>query len=915
MIRNILTIFILLGSTFSLKVYGDILIKHPVFPVEKNDTRLAQRLLTEFSEKEFIEFVPSQSPRSGVISPASGKAHWDWNPQIPNQIICRDTGTVFPNDRYILKNVIGNNILGKAIEIPYYDSKYGRCFLQAQIDYQKKDFLDKCLLQLSAAYVHSGDERYAYRIALALDTWATYLPDYYLSDHSGTAPISLDEAKKLKWDVKRFSDHNTWAHEWPSGAVLAFDRIYESKSLQKLSQLRGYDVREHIIKDLFFNIGDFFVKRMPIETATNSNLSGPMVQLAQVATILSRPDYIEWLNHYLDATLDNFTRDGMYPESFGYHRGYANANLQVAEAVAHYFLVHKANNDVLRSVRDAASVRIAKLKRSVIASYQVALPNGDTAPFDDTPYGAAPERDITHSSLLPAYGHAMLGDGKDLKQTQVNLNFNDNANHIRAGVLGLTLYSLGDELIANNRYFHSVGRPYLNSTMGQNTVTIDRKSQDRNTRQTETSGNRGHLFTSGDLRMWEPGIDGISIVQVDGHRSYLNVNECRYERLCLLNTTDTDHPYILDLFRVSGGKTHDYFLNGSVRNEQTAEASFTLFPIPREHPLLLPNEIWNKSSGESDNNNDWYGVFRNVKYGKSPGNWSVTFRNTTDKIGVRMSFADDGESQIYLGEGPVPARFDDHVEHDTIYDFWRPVLMVRRQGIEGQSLQSLFLDVIEPFDMNPQISKIERIPLKTTSHDTVGVKITFIDGRTDICLINLALKPNDSKEISTTDGLLHLSGRVGILSHLNNGKTKAWLVGGNYFKAPIDKISLSASIYKGIIYDVMRRVDGSVVDALVCKNVLPEGYKLKGHWLSMNMGSYEVIPDINGNYPNNIHEQNDMCQMFCIDHIEKHDGNTWICLNEDPYIKIKDNKLVELLRPHRNFYGQPTFEILTSTTD
>jgi hypothetical protein len=81
------------------------------------------------------------------------------------------------------------------------------------------------------------------------------------------------------------------------------------------------------------------------------------------------------------------------------------------------------------------------------------------------------------------------------------------------------------------------------------------------------------------------------------------------------------------------------------------------------------------------------------------------------------------------------------------------------------------------------------------------------------------------------------------------------------------------------------------------------------------MGSYEVIPDINGNYPNNIHEQNDMCQMFCIDHIEKHDGNTWICLNEDPYIKIKDNKLVELLRPHRNFYGQPTFEILTSTTN
>ena len=267
-----------------------------------------------------------------------------------------------------------------------------------------------------------------------------------------------------------------------------------------------------------------------------------MVQLAQVATILSRPDYIEYLNRYLDVTLVNFLRDGMYPESFGYHRGYADANLAVAEAVGYYFTVHPADTDALRAAQQATDQRISRLKRSVAAQYTVALPSGDMAPFDDTPFGAAPKRQATRSALLPAYGHAMLGDGSGPLQTQLNLNFNDNANHVRAGVLGLTLFAFGQELIGNNRYVHEAGRSFLNSTIAHNTVTIDRMSQERSTRQTEAGGNAGHLFTGGDLRLWEPGLSGIAVADIDGRRSYLNVPGRRYERLCVLNTIERGTP-------------------------------------------------------------------------------------------------------------------------------------------------------------------------------------------------------------------------------------------------------------------------------------------------------------------------------------------------------------------------------------
>ncbi len=886
-------------------------LKHPVYRVESGGGS-AEKLPLEFTEAQWLALVPKQSPRSVILSPVSGKGHWKWDPHNPDQITCGDSGVVFPTDdpRFPRKLATGQTLEGKMVQVPYYEGKAGPCFVQGQIDCEKKDYLDRCLLQLSAAYVATHDERFARRVALALDAWATVLPDYYISDHGGTAPITLKEAERRKWDVNRFSDHNTWAHEWPWGAVLAFDRVYDSKALAELSKEKGYDVGQHVAKDLFFNIGDFFAHRMPIETAAASNLSGPMVQLAQVATILSRPDYIEWLNRYLDVTLDNFLRDGMYPESFGYHRGYADANLAVAEAVGYYFTVHPADTDDLRAAKAASDQRIARLRQSVAVQYTVALPNGDMAPFDDTPLGAAPKREATRSSLLPAYGHAMLGDGNGPLQTQLNINFNDNANHIRAGVLGLTLYAFGRELIANNRYVHEAGRPFLNSTIAHNTVTIDRMSQERSTRQTEAGGNAGHLFTGGDLRLWEPGLNGIAVADIDGSRSYLNVPGSRYERLCVLNTIDAAHPYVLDVFRVGGGRTHDYFLHGSVRLDQKAEASFLLEALPGEHPLLLPGEAWHETKGQYDGNNDWYGAFRRMTRGKSPGHWNVTFRDTADKAGTRVTMADE-DGDVFLGEGPVPGRGGDRVERETIFNYWRPALMVRRQASEGKTLQSLFVAVIEPFDGAPQIVKVERLPMRMPSSDAAAVRVTFANGRADTYLIDLAPDSGDGAEVATADAAVRLHGRVGLLSRRVGGTSQAWLIGGTDFHAT-ESVRLSSKAYRGMLAAVARRTEGAAADAFVTEATLPEGAALKGRWLSLAFGKYLVIPAASGEYPLGIREQAGISQMFQIDHVDHRDGKTWICLSQDPFLAMRQGGLSELLRPHRSFEGPATFEIVPS---
>ena len=46
--------------------------------------------------------------------------------------------------------------------------------------------------------------------------------------------------------------------------------------------------------------------------------------------------------------------------------------------------------------------------------------------------------------------------------------------------------------------------------------------------------------------------------------------------------------------------------------------------------------------------------------GKSPGHWNVTFRDTADKAGTRVTMADE-DAQVFLGEGPVPGRGGDRV--------------------------------------------------------------------------------------------------------------------------------------------------------------------------------------------------------------------------------------------------------------
>lgn len=877
---------------------------HPV--LSEGGGRGDEKLLREFSDEQWFDLIPKQSPRQGVSSPVENVSKhvndWKWDAKKPNEITCKDSGVMFPNEQYKIKISKVQVLSGKTVEVPYYEGKYGPCLVNARIDFQKFTFLEAKLGTLGMHYAGTKDERYARIVALVLDAWANVLPDYFLSGR-GALPITAAEAEKEKWFVARSSDHNELAHEWPHRALAAFDCIYDSQALKDLSVKRGYDVRAHIAKDLFGNIGDMFVKHVKPEWAIRSNLSLPYMVMADAATILNRPDFITYLDQYMEAALsDNLMRDGMFPESFGYGRGYTTVTLAALERMEKYFSIRPANAPELRAIFAKCEPRRAFLKRCVSCEYPLCYPNGMLPPFGDTPNFAEAEakRDSSLSAILPSYGFVALAAGSGAQQTQLDIAFNDFANHCHADVLGMTLFAFGEEIIGNTRYARVPGRPFNNSTLGQNTVVIDR--QDQNRREVA-----GRLSNGGSLTWYEPGVGGVAVAEVDGSRAY--IGKCsRYQRLMLLNTVDTAHPYVIDCFAVEGGKQHDYVLHGAFTFEQSAKISFPLIPMSDPYPLLVPGEKW-KEPKQMEDGFPIYGMIRNVSSARSPGSWDATFTGVKQPQGTRAFMLDDGTNHVFLGKSPILGAQKNGLQ-------WRPSLIVRRESSDKEALRSVFISLIEPLNGTSAIVGIERLPVKQGNADAVALRVKFVDGREDFVLINLNNSnvtgcAEKSQPIETRDGEFSLEGRAGV--HIRTkGFERTIALAATRFTAGKKALNLHET-YTGSIQAILRHEEGGAANAFIADSeALPAGDALKGHWMNVIFGTYEAAPDGKGSFPLGIKEQKDISQQFQIDHIEQTNGQTKIILAEDPYLTLKNNVLTENLRPHRTFKGPVSFQIFLS---
>lgn len=916
--RRSLRLLTLVVLFFAAPLRGHAEPPHPILEIPGTGAD-AVAILSGYTEAQFIRFAPEWAPRGKaygfVPAVVPNDSSWSWSAASPDILISLPSGTVFPSPGHMPLYEPVSVLSGKTIDVPYYlaaGSATRKSLVFGEISYQKRQQLRRFLDQLAPAYINSGsspatrNDAYARRIAIALDTWANYVPDYYLTNKNSPTFINATPDYVLTSDIQRASDHNGMAHEWHESELRAFDAIYDSAALQALSAERGYDVREHIKRNLFFNIGDYFKDRVPISVAIATNLSSPISILAKTARVLDRPGYMLWMGDYLDATVRRkILRDGVLPEGIGYSYNYVVENIDAATSTRDYFTTRPADTPELEQVSLKASSAVPVLESGIERWQAAALPDGTQASFGDTNFNTVMTgRDAGSTALLPAYGHLSLGVGTGAQAVQLNQNVSDDANHMRADVTAYTLWANGAELLGNVRYYNGLaGRQFTEQVLAHNAVTIDRSNMSRGSWQV---GNSGHAFTSGNLALFEPPNHGIAVSEIDGQRAYAN-KASRYQRMMIVNTVDPHRPYVVDVFRITGGTTHDYTHHGAIRFDQTGESSLQLAAMPGDYPLLEGGETWSEPTS-SGSTFPYYGFFRNVRQGSGSNQFQITYRDVAH-LGrdLRLWVTGQQGSMIYLGVTPNPSRTN--TTPSNFYTYWRPSLIVRNRVSNGP-LQSLYANVIEPMsNAAGTIQAVERLPISGGGQEAIALRVCFTDRRVDTYLINLrnpkvAGATAGSGTIATADNSYRVNGRIGVHVSDPRAQSRVWLIGASHFQYGTRQATLSTPSYSGTIIGVTRKAAGAPNDAFVVDANIPGGAALRGRQLSVTFGTYRVV--------GSTQTQAGISEMFTIDRVEWVNGQRHVVLSADPQLSIAGATTTELVAPERTFSGTNTFQIVVS---
>jgi len=896
---------------------------HPILTISGSGSGAST--VTNIAESDYTNnFIPHTPPRNNsygfVPAVVSGDTGWSWSSSTPNQIKSTPSGTIFPNTNPaypVLTQAVtvflttATNNLTKSVNAVYYNkagSTTSKSMVFNLIDYNKLNQLRSDLNKLSPAYINSGsspgarNDNYARRIAIALMDWARWHPSYYLTAINSASYINVTPnylASTGGFGPQRASDHNGLAHEWQDDELLAFDAIYNSVGMTNLSNELGFDVRQYICDNLFFDEGDFLINHITVDIAIQSNLSGPYAVLPVVARVLNRPDYILWMDSYLDATVrKKIRRDGALEEGEGYSIGYLNSNQDAAQNTHDYFLTRPATNSTFLAISNRALIFNTTLTYGQGQWSAISLPSGQLPAFGDTPYNNYfSSHSAAISALMPAYGTLSLGAGSGSQAFQLNQNFSGDNNHMRADMCAFVLWAFNNPYLDNIRYYNgAIGRNFGEQMLAYNTITIDRSNLSPYA-DADTYGN-------GDLTIYEPGNNGLAMTEIDGQRSYSS-KASRFQRLLLMNTVDLAKPYVVDVFRVTGGTTHDYTFHGAMLWNQTAQTTFLLVTNSNPYPMLEGSETW-----DPVNDVPYYGFWRNVSSNAAPGNFQITYSDTggSHRDTRLWMTADPNVYNVYLGTTPVPAR-----DNNTPTNFFNSQGLVRpsaiiRHRIPSGTLQDLFVSVIEPFNTGvSNIVSVTRLPMSGTTNESVGLRIAFKDGRIDTYIVNLrnpqiAGATGGSATVATADGQYSLTGRVGLHVDRTGGDSRVWTMNATDFKYAWREFTTATNTYfSGLIAGETRKLTGGSNDAFTTTSPLPLGTALRNKWMSFTHGA------LSGSGTTGVSE------MYKVDQVILTNGLYSICFTNDHMLEITNGLTSgEQVAPLRTFTTSNSFEITLS---
>ncbi|MDA0748689.1 MAG: heparinase II/III family protein, partial [bacterium] len=611
---------------------------------------------------------------------------YDWFPNDPEHIRCKGCGTVYPNDEYP-EDLIFQSKFDPSQKITLYGGKSWHAFGYAAIHssfsghariHQCRHAANRCE-DLALAYALTGKKTYARGAAHILRRFADVYPNYLVHTAYGEfadmdpkiAATCIENLPEDEWcppgnvpDRKLCRGY--WAAlRWSSSGGM------EGTSFQKL--ILAYDLvaptlsdqdRRHIEKDLLLNGAVLLYSNPLINNKTGMNRCA----VALIGLTCGDPLLVRFgLDGFVRAVRDWWLPDGGTPESIGYAGMMLHGIWRVAEALKHYrdpegidlAPTHLDHLDLYQWPRyravwnNMARPLLPNLDYPLLADNR--LPCHLSAMFSDILARNYPtenhllfQRDIApvprcYAGRIAQYWYASnldtsdafyrkaetlppkqprftddlgphlnmgtLRNGPDGRSSTTILSASDWIGHHHADHLNLYYWKDGRELLTDLGYLwdmedvrHGVAR-----TLAHHLVLVDKQDQKRKGRRATF-----HLFSTGpDLKVMEA-----------SSNAYDDASTYR-RTIAIVNSGPAE--YVLDIFRVKGGRTHDWTLHGPDRSLRLNSIS----PTRTNQPIYDLTQ---------------------VRTGTSDKPWSATWKPDGGKP-FRVHIPATKDETVFIGQG------------------------------------------------------------------------------------------------------------------------------------------------------------------------------------------------------------------------------------------------------------------------
>ncbi len=868
-------------------------IEHPVMPAPKASGAshsAGMDALLERGMEALLELVPDRNGLRFCGCPncnqgtQSGQIGWN-GIKDPDGVHCRFCGHKYPSEKYPMDKVLKfKNRRGEEVEWRYWEGPGGEPhYFAARARYDRKSYVGKLVLQMADAYLATGNDKYAdagaellYHISQRYAGWC-FVKDL-VTGKDGPMP-----------DAK--PPYEYWGGIWsrwfygdaPSHVAYAYDRLYESGAFERLSEEKGVDVKQAIEHDMLQASIEF----LRTYKEYYSNMSpGIYRSLILYGRILNEPDYVhDGVNRAVGLLRNQFFFDGIWKEgSAGYHHqtiGGLRSVFSIAKGYSdppgYTWPQDGTHFDDLDMERDLPFVN--KAINSVRA---LVFPNRRTvAVHDEWAKSSRQPTDKNVPVLLAGMRHARLARKELPHAMQAHLHFSGGHGHQHADNLNIILWAKGRELLSDIGYTHSAWRAWTTRTLSHNTVTVNEEDQ-------YTRG------VGGNVTLYSPISDDLQLVEAQALVAYPELATEYRRRLVIVGVSEAD-AYVVDIFRVAGGRQHDWALHGSADDDQTATLSLALEKV--EGTLLGPDAEFRLPTSETDRGkipegrSPAYAFPRDLQKAESRDDWSVAFDFADDSdVHLHTTVIGQPETTVYQVMMPSVRRAN---ESDAELDkYWMPGVVVRRTAAEAD-LTSTFIAVHEPYMEKRFVRSVKALLPPDPDDVTSPVVIEVVHQAGTDYIVSSPVEGGREVSLQVNGKTLHCDGRFGLVRVHNERLTVAYLTDGTFLRYGSFMLECRQKSDAGKILEVLGDEKNGQY-ALVVDTKLTPGEALAGSYMIVTHGDgtthgYEIRS-------------------------VRNEGNRGILqLADDPGFRLNDDGATEFLYyPQNTIEGENQFRINTS---